>query len=52
MFSGPAQVTETLNLNGSLDCIAECYRYAQACVTIGRGYNYSTAFELALSSRK
>ena len=42
----PAQVTETLNLNGGLDCIAERYRYAQVCVTIGRGYNYSTAFEI------
>ena len=48
----PAHVTETLNLNSSLDCIAERYRYAQACVTIGRGYNYSTAFEIWRSSSK
>ena len=48
----PAHVTETLNLNGGLDCIAERYRYAQVCVTIGRGYNYSTAFELALKLKE
>ena len=39
-------------MNGDLDCIAERYRYAQACVTIGRGYNYSTAFELSLKLKE
>ncbi len=48
----PAHVRETLNLNGSLDCVAERYRYAQSCVTIGRGYNYSTAFELSLKLKE
>ncbi|MCX7707389.1 MAG: SIS domain-containing protein [Anaerolineae bacterium] len=48
----PAQVAQTLDMNGSLDCIAERYRYMQSCVTIGRGYNYSTAFELALKLKE
>ena len=39
-------------MNGGLDCIAERYRYAQVCVTIGRGYNYSTAFELSLKLKE
>ncbi|MGQ9489354.1 MAG: SIS domain-containing protein [Anaerolineae bacterium] len=63
MFSGdPAQVAaleaipdrvgQALALNSSLDCIAERYRYMQACVTIGRGYNYATAFELALKLKE
>jgi glucosamine--fructose-6-phosphate aminotransferase (isomerizing) len=50
--SAPAHVAQTLSLNSSLDCIAERYRYAQVCVTIGRGYNYSTAFELALKLKE
>jgi glucosamine--fructose-6-phosphate aminotransferase (isomerizing) len=48
----PGQVAQTLDLNSSLDCIAERYRYAQSCVTIGRGYNYSTAFELSLKLKE
>ena len=48
----PTHVTQTLSLNSGLDCIAERYRYAQVCVTIGRGYNYSTAFELALKLKE
>jgi glutamine---fructose-6-phosphate transaminase (isomerizing) len=45
-------VTQTLDMNSSLDCIAERYRYAQSCVTIGRGYNYCTAFELSLKLKE
>jgi len=48
----PVHVTQTLNMNSSLECIAERYRYAQSCVTIGRGYNYSTAFELSLKLKE
>ena len=39
-------------MNSNLDRIAERYRYAQLCVTIGRGYNYCTAFELALKLKE
>ncbi len=31
---------------------AERYRYAGQCVVIGRGYNYSTAFEIALKLKE
>ena len=39
-------------MNSGLDCSAERYRYAEACVTIGRGFNYSTAFELSLKLKE
>ncbi len=32
--------------------VAERYRYMTSCVTIGRGFNYSTAFELALKMKE
>ena len=48
----PVQVTQTLSMNSGLDCIAERYRYVQSCVTIGRGFNYSTAFELSLKLKE
>jgi glutamine---fructose-6-phosphate transaminase (isomerizing) len=32
--------------------IAERYRYMAQCVTIGRGFNYATAFELALKLKE
>jgi glucosamine--fructose-6-phosphate aminotransferase (isomerizing) len=32
--------------------VAERYRYMQSCVVIGRGYNYATAFELALKLKE
>lgn len=46
------QVSQALALNSSLDAVAERYRYMQACVTIGRGYNYATAFEMALKLKE
>lgn len=48
----PDQVGQALALNSDLDRIAERYRYMEACVTIGRGYNYATAFELALKLKE
>ena len=47
-----AQVGQSLALNSALNQVAERYRYMQACVTIGRGYNYATAFELALKLKE
>lgn len=48
----PDQVGQALALNSDLDRIAERYRYMEACVTVGRGYNYATAFELALKLKE
>ncbi len=48
----PEHVSQTLGLHSSMGCIAERYRYAQSGVIIGRGYNYSTAFELSLKLKE
>jgi len=40
---------------GAEDLIAnsvERYRYMEACVVLGRGYNYATAFEIALKMKE
>jgi glutamine---fructose-6-phosphate transaminase (isomerizing) len=48
----PGKVREALEMHEELGCIAERYRYMTSCVTIGRGYNYCTAFELALKLKE
>ncbi len=48
----PKLAAQTLSLNPQLPQIAERYRYMQHCVVIGRGYNYATAFELALKLKE
>ena len=44
----PEAVSHTLNMKGKIARIAPRYRYLERSVVIGRGYNYATAFELAL----
>ena len=44
----PEHVEETLKLSESVAGWAERYRYMEQFVVIGRGYNYSTAFEIQL----
>jgi glucosamine--fructose-6-phosphate aminotransferase (isomerizing) len=39
-------------MNAEISRIAERYRYMRACVVIGRGFNYATAFELALKIKE
>jgi glucosamine--fructose-6-phosphate aminotransferase (isomerizing) len=48
----PKVVTETLSLASEIARIAERYRYMRDCVVIGRGFNYATAFELALKLKE
>jgi glucosamine--fructose-6-phosphate aminotransferase (isomerizing) len=48
----PARVREALDMHAGMATIAERYRYMTSCVTIGRGYNYCTAFELALKLKE
>lgn len=48
----PAAVAQTLTLAGEVARAAERYRYMQHCVVIGRGFNYATAFELALKLKE
>lgn len=48
----PLQVEKALGIEPHVAGMAERYRYMEACVTIGRGYNYATAFELALKLKE
>jgi len=44
----PEAVGKTLALDGRIAEIAQRYVYATEAVVLGRGYNYGTAFEIAL----
>ncbi|MCP4405955.1 MAG: SIS domain-containing protein [bacterium] len=48
----PEIVTETFTMEDTIAKTVERYRYMQQCIVIGRGYNYSTAFELALKMKE
>lgn len=48
----PNAIIQTLTLNETIQQVAPRYRYMQHCVVIGRGYNYATAFELALKMKE
>ncbi len=48
----PGKLSDTLN--NSIDIIKQTsrYRYMEHCVVIGRGFNYSTAFEISLKIKE
>jgi glucosamine--fructose-6-phosphate aminotransferase (isomerizing) len=48
----PDQIGETLALAAGIAAWAERYRYMSRFVTIGRGYNYCTAFEISLKVKE
>jgi len=48
----PALVAATLDENAGLDDKVARYRYAEQFVVVGRGFNYSTAFEIALKMKE
>ncbi len=48
----PAAVKATLAMNDEIAAIAPRYRYMTASVVIGRGFNYATAFEMALKMKE
>jgi glutamine---fructose-6-phosphate transaminase (isomerizing) len=48
----PDFVTDVLGLDAEIQTMAERYYYMQQCVVIGRGYNYSTAFEWSLKLKE
>ncbi len=49
----PEYVARTLDVAGeAVQRRAERYRYMEDCVVIGRGYNYATAFEIALKLKE
>jgi len=48
----PGWVTEVLTHDQMLAQAAQRYRYMKQCVVLGRGFNYSTAFEWALKLKE
>ena len=48
----PRTVAATLERVGDVEQKVQRYRYMSQCVVIGRGFNYSTAFELALKLKE
>ncbi len=48
----PAAVAATLAMAEEIASIAPRYRYMGRCMVIGRGYNFATAFELALKLKE
>jgi glutamine---fructose-6-phosphate transaminase (isomerizing) len=48
----PEAVAASLAMNESIAAVAPRYRYMQRCVVIGRGFNYATAFEMALKLKE
>jgi len=48
----PEAVARTLDLEGAIQRGVERYRYMASCAVIGRGYNYATAFEVALKLKE
>jgi len=48
----PQQVARAFTVEERVARVAERYRYMESCVAIGRGYNYATAFELALKMQE
>lgn len=48
----PDAVAKVLDVNKQVETLAPRYRYMRDCVVIGRGYNYATAFEMALKLKE
>jgi glucosamine--fructose-6-phosphate aminotransferase (isomerizing) len=48
----PDAVTATLAAHTDMANVVQRYRYMRECVVIGRGYNYGTAFEVALKMKE
>jgi glucosamine--fructose-6-phosphate aminotransferase (isomerizing) len=48
----PEAVEETLTLEDRIAAASQRYAHAAECVVLGRGYNYATAFEVALKLKE
>lgn len=48
----PQAVEKALESRTRIAAIADRYRYMRHCIVIGRGYNYATAFEMALKMKE
>jgi glucosamine--fructose-6-phosphate aminotransferase (isomerizing) len=48
----PGAVQRALGQEAQIEGAVERYRYMETCVVLGRGYNYATAFEIALKLKE
>ncbi len=48
----PEAVEKSLVLEETISLTAQRYAYATECIVLGRGYNYATAFEIALKLKE
>jgi glucosamine--fructose-6-phosphate aminotransferase (isomerizing) len=48
----PEAVKKTMALEQTISTAAQRYAYATECIVLGRGYNYATAFEIALKLKE
>ncbi|HEY59444.1 MAG TPA: SIS domain-containing protein [Anaerolineae bacterium] len=48
----PSWISQTINSLKNLISLTQRYRYMEHCVVIGRGFNYATAFEIALKLKE
>jgi glucosamine--fructose-6-phosphate aminotransferase (isomerizing) len=48
----PEAVAQTLALDKTAQATANRWRFADRCVVVGRGYNYATAYEIALKLKE
>jgi glucosamine--fructose-6-phosphate aminotransferase (isomerizing) len=48
----PKALRKALAMADDVRAHSERYRYMEACVVLGRGYNYATAFEIALKMKE
>ncbi|MGB9639627.1 MAG: SIS domain-containing protein, partial [Anaerolineales bacterium] len=52
LLSIPDAMQKVLDAHQNITQIVPRYRYMRACVVIGRGFNYCTAFEMALKIKE
>jgi glutamine---fructose-6-phosphate transaminase (isomerizing) len=52
LTSLPLLMEQTIAAAGPIAGVAPRYRYMDTCAVIGRGYNYATAFEIALKLKE
>lgn len=48
----PNAMASALEITKTIEQVAPRYRYMEHCVVIGRGFNYGTAFEIALKMKE
>ena len=52
LWQAPLAVERILEREAAIAEAVERYRYLETCVVVGRGYNYATAFEIALKLKE